>query len=250
MTPVGPRCPDHAFSGPAGTRTQRARMRMPRATGATYVTWAMVAANVLVYLLTVGQGGGINDPGGRVFTDGLLFGPLVADGDWWRLITAAFLHGNLVHLGLNMLALYWLGSMVELFLGPVRYLALYVVSGLAGSAGALLMTPTAPTVGASGAIFGIMGALLVIEYRQTGQLAGQALSLIAINLLFTVSIPGISIGGHLGGLAGGLLATVALTRLAGGHTGYGRVGLVGVGGAALVGVASVAVAYWKVRGYA
>jgi membrane associated rhomboid family serine protease len=250
MTPVGPRCPDHAFAGAAGTRTQRARMRMPRAGSAAYVTWGLVAANVLVYLVTVAQGAGINNPGGDLYTDGLLIGPPVADGEWWRLITAAFLHANLVHLGLNMLALYWLGSAVELYLGPVRYLALYLVSGLAGSAGALLMDPAVPTVGASGAIFGIMGALLVIEYTQTGQLAGQALTLIGINLLFTFSIPGISVGGHLGGLAGGILGTVALARFGRGHAAYGRVGLVGIGGLLLVAAASVGIAYWKVRGYA
>jgi membrane associated rhomboid family serine protease len=225
-------------------------MRVPRTAGAAYVTWGLVAANVLVYLITVAQGRGISSPGGDLFVDGLLIGPAVADGDWWRLLTAAFLHANVIHIALNMLALYWLGSAVELYLGPVRYLVLYLVSGLAGSAGALLMDPTAPTVGASGAIFGIMGALLVIEYLQTGQLAGQALTLIAINLLFTFSIPGISIGGHLGGLAGGILAMLALARFGRGHAAYGRVGLVGIGGVALVAVASVALAYWKVRGYA
>ena len=250
MTPVGPRCPDHAFAGSAGSAQQRVRMRMPRVTTAPYVTWSIVAANVLVYLITVGQGGGINNPGGEVFVKGLLYGPAVANGDWWRLISAAFLHGNLVHIGLNMLALYWLGSPVETYLGHLRYLAVYVVSGLAGSAGALLVTPTEPTVGASGAIFGIMGALLVIEYLQTRQLAGQALMLIAPNLLFTFSIPGISIGGHLGGLAGGILSTLALARFGRGHLEYGRVGVAGIAGVAAVGVASIAVAYWKVRGYA
>jgi membrane associated rhomboid family serine protease len=214
------------------------------------VTWAIVAANVIVYLVTVAQGAGINAPGGDVFFRGLLFGPAVADGEWWRLITSAFLHGNLLHLGLNMLAVYWLGGAVESYLGHARYLAVYLVSGLAGSAGALLVTPAEPTVGASGAIFGILGALLVIEYSETGQLAGQALMLIAVNLLFTFSIPGISIGGHLGGLAGGIAATFALARFGRGHLAYGRAGLVGMAGVAMVGIISVALAYWKVRGYA
>jgi membrane associated rhomboid family serine protease len=250
MTPVGPRCPDHAFAGEAGTAATRVRMRMPRTAGAPYVTWAIVAANVIVYLVTVAQGAGINAPGGDVFFRGLLFGPAVADGEWWRLITSAFLHGNLLHLGLNMLAVYWLGGAVESYLGHARYLAVYLVSGLAGSAGALLVTPAEPTVGASGAIFGILGALLVIEYSETGQLAGQALMLIAVNLLFTFSIPGISIGGHLGGLAGGIAATFALARFGRGHLAYGRAGLVGMAGVAMVGIISVALAYWKVRGYA
>jgi membrane associated rhomboid family serine protease len=250
MTSVGPRCPDHAYAGAAGTTSQRVRMAMPRTQGVPVVTWALIATNVLVYLVTVSQGAGINAPGGSLFTHGILFGPLVAQGDWWRLVTAAFLHASLIHLGLNMLALYWLGSVVEMFLGPVRYLALYIVSGLAGSAGALIVDPTQPTVGASGAIFGILGALLIIEYQQTGQLAGQAMSLIAINLIFSFAIPNISYGGHIGGLLGGIAAALALSRFGRGHLAYGRPGVVGVVGLLAVGVASVLISYWKVRGYA
>ena len=250
MTPVGPRCPDHAYVRAAGSVGQRVRMSMPRTQGAPLVTYALIATNVLVYLVTVAQGAGINAPGGKVFTDGILFGPLVAQGDWWRLFTAAFLHASLIHLGLNMLALYWLGSVVEMFLGPVRYLALYVVAGLAGSAGALIVDPTQPTVGASGAIFGILGALLIIEYQQTGHLAGQAMSLIVINLIFSFAIPNISYGGHIGGLIGGIAAALALSRFGRGHLAYGRPGVVGVVGLLAVGAASVLISYWKVRGYA
>src|SRR5256885_15846810 len=104
-------------------------MSMPRTQSAPVVTWALIATNVLVYLLTVAQGAGINAPGGEVFTKGLLFGPLVAQGDWWRLFTAAFLHASLIHLGLNMLALYWLGSPVEVFLGAIGYPPPLVVAG-------------------------------------------------------------------------------------------------------------------------
>jgi membrane associated rhomboid family serine protease len=250
MTPVGPRCPDHAYARAAGSASQRVRMAMPRTRGAPVVTWALIATNVVIYLITVAQGGGINAPGGEVFTKGILFGPLVAQGDWWRLLTAAFLHASLIHLGLNMLALYWLGSAVEMFLGRARYLALYIVSGLAGSAGALIVDPTQPTVGASGAIFGILGALLIIEYQQTGQLAGQAMSLIAINLIFSFAIPNISYGGHIGGLLGGIAAALALSRFGRGHLAYGRPGVVGVVGLLVVGAASVLISYWKVRGYA
>jgi membrane associated rhomboid family serine protease len=250
MTPVGPRCPDHAFARPATAPRQRVRRVLPQARGVPVVTWGLIAANVLVYLITVAQGGGINDPGGNVFTKGLLFGPAVADGDWWRLITSAFLHANLIHIALNMLAVYWLGAAVELSLGPVRYLALYLVSGLSGAAGALLANPVEPTVGASGAIFGILGALLVIEYQQTGRLAGPALTLIAINLLFTFSVANISYGGHLGGLAGGILVAAAFARFGRGHIAYGRPGVVGVAGLVAVAALSIAISYWKVRGYA
>jgi len=255
MTPVGPRCPDHATTGrptrraPLQARAQRRATFALRA-GEPIVTWALIGVNVLVYLITVAQGAGINSPGGRLFEQWALFGPAVANGDWWRLLTAAFLHANLLHIGLNMLALVWLGAPVERYIGHLRYLALYVVSGLAGSAGALLANPTSVTVGASGAIFGILGALLIIEYQATGNLAGQAFTLIVINLVFSFSFAGISYGGHIGGLVGGILAMLAMSRLGRGHVAYGKPGLLGVAALLAIGVASVAVAYLKVRGYA
>jgi len=208
------------------------------------VTWALVAVNVAVYLITVAQGAGINSPGGKLFDKWALYGPFVKNGDWWRLITAAFLHASILHIGLNMLALVWLGGPVERYIGRVRYLALYLVSGLAGSAGALVATPNALTVGASGAIFGILGALLIIEYQATGSLAGQAMSLIVINLVFSFTVAGISIGGHIGGLIGGILSMLAMSRFGRGHVAYGRPGLVGAAGLVAVGVVSVGVAYW------
>ncbi len=254
MTPVGPRCPDHATQGrprlraPVRQRVQRRALSL-RA-NQPYVTWTLVALNVVVYLITVAQGVGINSPGGKLFSQWDLYGYAVANGGWWRLITAAFLHANILHIALNMLALVWLGGPVERYIGPVRYLALYLVSGLAGSAGALILNPNTPTVGASGAIFGILGALLIIEYFATGSLAGQAASLILINLIFSFSFANISIGGHVGGLIGGILAMLAMSRFGRGHVAYGRPGVVGVAGLIVVGVASVVVAYWKVRGYA
>jgi membrane associated rhomboid family serine protease len=254
MTPVGPRCPDHATQGKARLRApvqQRARRRAGfLKTTQPIVTVALIGVNVLVYLITVAQGAGINSPGGSLFEKWALFGPAVANGDWWRLLTAAFLHGSVIHIGLNMFVLYLVGGAVESYMGPGRYLALYLVSGLAGSAGALVVNPTEVTVGASGAIYGIFGALLIIEYSQTGSLAGQAMTLIAINLALSFTIPGISWGGHVGGLVGGILATLAIARFGRGHIAYGRPGIVGIVGLLAVGVASVAVAYWKVRGYA
>jgi membrane associated rhomboid family serine protease len=222
---------------------------MAVARGEPLVTWSLIGINVAIYLVTVAQGAGINNPGGSLFAKWVLFGPAVANGDWWRLLTAAFLHANIVHIGLNMLALGWLGAPVERYIGSVRYLALYIVSGLAGSAGALITTPLGVTVGASGAIFGILGALLIIEYQQTGSIAGQAFMLIVINLAFSFTVAGISIGGHIGGLIGGILAMLAMSRFGRGHAAYGRPGLIGWAGLIAVGIVSVAVAYWKVRGY-
>ena len=143
-----------------------------------------------------------------------------------------------------------IGAPVENYLGRARFLALYFVSGLAGSAGALVVTPLAVTVGASGAIFGILGALLIIEWQTTGRLAGNAMTWIVINLVLSFAIPGISIGGHVGGLIGGILATLAFANWGRGHAAYGKVGVTGFAGLVIVAAASVAIAYFKVRGYA
>ena len=164
------------------------------------VTRALVALNVIIYLITVAQGGGINDPGGPLFNKWLLYGPFVAHGDWWRLLTACFLHVGIWHIAVNMYALWWLGSVVEGAIGSLRFSLLYIGSGLAGSAGALLWNPNAPTVGASGAIFGMLGAGLLLEWRATGRLMGGFAVMILINLAFTFGFSSfISVGGHVGG---------------------------------------------------
>lgn len=255
--PVGIRCPDHA-SVRASTTTRLKPKPVRRAPGTALgtnrapVTYTLIAINVAVYLLTVAQGGGsFSSPGGSLFNKTVLYGPFVAHGDWWRLVTAMFLHASLLHIGFNMYALWVIGRIVEQYLGTVRYIGLYFVSGLAGSAGALLQAPHTPILGASGAIFGILGAMLVIEWQVTGSLAGQAAALIAINLVISFVIPGISWGGHVGGLIGGIL--VMLTYAHWGDRGraqYGQLGLGGVLGLIVVGAGSVALAYWRVRGYA
>jgi membrane associated rhomboid family serine protease len=163
---------------------------------------------------------------------------------------AAFLHYGPIHLGMNMLALWWIGRPLEDYLGPVRYLLIYLVSGLAGSAGALIVNPTVPSAGASGAIFGILGAAIVLERQQTYVLGGSAITLLVVNLAFTFAVPGISIGGHLGGLAGGALCILALSRFGKGNAAYSRVDAASIASLLAIGVVSVAVAYWKVKGYA
>ena len=248
FAPVGIRCPDHASVGAprssAGRTVRQARARVGSA--GSPATVVLVVVNVLVYLVTVAQGGGVGQPGGRVFLDGALVGFKVADGEWYRLVTAMFLHASLIHLLFNMLALWWLGSVVEQALGTWRFLLVYFASGIAGSAGALLMSSEfAVTVGASGAIYGILGALLILEWLQTGTLAGPALTLIVVNLALTFAIPNISIGGHIGGLAGGVASTYILAQ-----TRFSRSAVLGPALVALVGVASVVLAYWRVSGYA
>src|SRR5438552_5465580 len=156
--PVGQRCPEHSGK-PRGVARMSSGIRGLSTTGgAGVVTRTLIGINVGVFLLELATGGNINGVGSKIFEHGALYGPLVANGDWWRLITAAFLHYGPIHLGMNMLALWWLGAPVEMVLGRARFLALYLVSGLAGSAGALIASPHAVTVGASGALFGLLAS--------------------------------------------------------------------------------------------
>ena len=139
--PVGLRCPDHATSGgkrtvqPLGGRhVVRAPSTHLRGTEAL-VTKTLIAVNVAIYLITVVQGAGLNAPGGPLWDKMILGGPFVAPGDWWRLITAAFLHAGVLHIAFNMLALWWFGAAVEEYLGRARFIGLYLVGGLAGRPG-------------------------------------------------------------------------------------------------------------------
>jgi membrane associated rhomboid family serine protease len=249
FSPVGIRCPDHSGQARGAARVvhnvQRGTSRNPG-----IVTMTLIGINVGIYFLQLAGGASITGNGGWIFEHGALYGPLVANGDWYRLLSAAFLHYGPIHLGLNMLALWWIGRPLENYLGPVRYLLLYLVSGLAGSAGALIANPTAVTVGASGAIFGILGAAIVLERQGTYVLGGAALPLLIVNLAFTFAVPGISIGGHLGGAVGGALCILALSRFGKGSAAYSRIDVLSIASLVAVGALSVAVAYWKVRGYA
>jgi membrane associated rhomboid family serine protease len=131
-------------------------------------------------------------------------------------VTAGFLHSGLLHIGFNMYILYWLGTMLEPSLGHARFLALYLASLLAGSFGALLVSPNAVTVGASGAVFGLMGAAFVMQRaRGMDPMQSGIGPVILFNLVLSFVIPNISIGGHIGGLVGGAAAAFAMERLAG-----------------------------------
>ncbi len=255
FAPVGIRCPDHA-----GTRRSPATRLKPRpvrrapgialASGSAPITRALIAINVAIYLLGAAQGGGFNNPGGSVYAKLWLDAPQLHHGGWWRLITTMFLHAGVLHIAFNMFALWVIGTPVEQYLGRARFIGLYFVSGLAGSAGALLQTPGV-TVGASGAIFGILGAMLIIEWQVTGRLAGNAMMWIVINLAISFSVAGISWGGHVGGLIGGILITLAYAHWSDrGRAQYGQLGLGGVLGLIVVAAGSIALAYLKVRGYA
>jgi len=249
FAPVGIRCPEHAGKAQGPSRVTQGVRRVSYEGQGALVTKILIGINVLVFLINLAQGSSLTQVSGSLFVKGALYVPGGLDqGEWYRLITAAFLHASMIHLLFNMLVLWFIGAPVEQAIGRGRFLAIYIVSGLAGSAGAIIFSPNVVTVGASGAIFGILGAALVLEGQKNYVLGGQALGLIAVNLIFTFAIPNISIGGHIGGLIGGALSMLAFSRLGRTHAIYGRPGLLGVAGVVAVGVASVLVAYFRVQG--
>jgi membrane associated rhomboid family serine protease len=202
MTPtsVGMRCPDCARQR-TPTKTLRSMHVEPIA------TYVLLAINVLIFFAVQSSE--------RAYVDLVLYGPLVGEGEWWRLLTSGFLHERIFHLALNLLALYWLGRMIEPALGHARFVAIYLVSLLTGSLGVLLLSPESPTLGASGAVYGLLGAAIVMARNRNIDLVQSGLlPILGLNLAITLFIPGISIGGHLGGLVGGLLATYAVEELA------------------------------------
>ena len=221
--PVGIRCPDHATSGGKAAPRRAARSASRRLSlYGPFVTFTLIGINVGVYLVQLLMGSGLSANRGWIYEHGVLVSSAVdssgqvvgvAEGEWWRLLTATFLHYGLIHLGMNMLVLYFIGPALEEYFGHWRYLLVYVVSGLAGSAGALVWSPNALTVGASGAIWGIMGAALVLEARRIWVFGGQAMGLVVVNLAITFLIPGVSIGGHIGGAIGGGLCALAFSSL-------------------------------------
>jgi membrane associated rhomboid family serine protease len=246
---VGIKCPECA-GRPTGARAATTRVGRVAGTGTgALVTKTLIAINVAVYLVSIAQGGGGLRPGQDFLEDWGLYAPLIADGQWYRLLTSAFLHASLIHIGFNMLMLWWFGQALEVALGRGRFLGIYLVSALAGAAGALLLSPLSLTVGASGAVFGILGAGLVLERRQIHVFGGSALFVVLLNVVFTFAIPNISIGGHLGGLVGGVLAILAMSA-GGRHPVYGRLDPLSF--VILVGIAAgaVLIAYLRVRGYA
>lgn len=185
-------------------------------------TVLLAVLNVAAFVVGVAAGGGgrlydrFASGGGRVMVDHGLLGIGrsgrefigVAEGEWSRLVTGGFLHLGLLHLLVNVVLLWMLGRQLEQLHGTARFTGLYLASLLAGSFGVMLRDPLVLTVGASGAVYGLMGAAAVYQLRHRGRAAlwGSGLGgLLLINVVFTFGRPGISIGGHLGGLAGGAL---------------------------------------------
>jgi membrane associated rhomboid family serine protease len=214
--PICPDCMHQASVGfhcPECTKTSGQRVVSARQLrgGGTLVTHVLIAANVAVFVAGLGSG---LETRPAVIIDGGLAGPLVAAGEWWRIFSSGFLHANIIHIAFNCLVLYQLGQLIEPALGRVRFSAAYLCSLVAGSFGVLVLEPNAFTVGASGAVFGMMGvAVALMRERGINPFQTSLGGTIMLNLLLTFSIRGISIGGHVGGLLGGLAAGWLLTEL-------------------------------------
>jgi membrane associated rhomboid family serine protease len=250
FAPVGIKCPECAGL-PSGTQKAAVKARSYANLGTDFiVTKALLAANVLVFLAQIVQSGSITNPYGELFQRGALYGPFVANGDWYRLVSCAFLHGGVLHIFFNMLMLWWFGRPLELLLGRGRFLAVYFVSILAGSAGALLVSPEVPTIGASGAVFGILGAGLVLERSRIDVFGGSALLIVILNLALSFTLNNVSIGGHVGGLVGGALCVFAFSSFGRGHAVHGRFNVLTALSLVSIAAGSVLIAYFKVRGYA
>jgi membrane associated rhomboid family serine protease len=224
-TPVGMRCPDCS--------KQKTQVKTLRSTSTDpIVTYVLIAINVLAYF------GASSTASSRA--DFSLFGPLIdQEHEYWRLITSGFMHSGLIHLLFNMYILYWLGNLLEPGLGRARFLGLYFASLLAGAAGAMALSPVDATVGASGAVFGLMAAAFVMQRaRGIDPMQSGIGPVIGLNLAITFIIPNISIGGHVGGLIGGAIAAWLIDRADERRRGVG----LAIAACVIVGVISAAVA--------
>jgi membrane associated rhomboid family serine protease len=254
--PVGLRCPEHSGKPQGVQKVTRGVERAVVGVGGrrvNAVTMALIGINVAVALAEFASGSHSSFTNNAIFRDGALFAsgrwtqfsPVVgvAHGDWWRLVTSMFLHVNIIHIGMNMYSLYFAGSILEQVIGRWRFLLLYLAAGVAGSAGALIYSPTVPTVGASGAIFGILGALFVLERERHISTGGQVAGLIVLNLVITFVFSSyISVGGHVGGLIAGVVLMWLLLR-------FRRSAALSIASTTAVVVVAIAIAYSKVRGY-
>ncbi len=207
---VGHQCVDCIAEANRGVR-QPVTVSGGRAGQRLVVVPVLIALNLAVFVLTVVQAGSVlENANSPLFTEWSLVPSYVAGGEWWRLVTAGFLHIGPIHLLFNVLALWIIGRDLEAAMGRVAFLAIYSAGLLGGATAVVLFSaPNVQVAGASGAVFGLMGGLLVLVRRMRIP-AGPVIGLIVINVALTFALPGLSQAGHLGGLVAGALATAAL----------------------------------------
>jgi membrane associated rhomboid family serine protease len=221
--PICPDCRRQASVGfhcPECTKQGAQKIVRPNQLLRPIVTQVLVGINLVIFALGIGAGletrdrviyeGGLVGLGYNPYTQELIG---VATGQWYRIVTGGFLHANLIHVGFNMFILYRLGQVLEPALGRGRFLLVYFVSLVGGAFGVMIIDPNHFTVGASGAVFGIMGAAVAVFRSRGINVMDSGLgTTIVLNLALTFAIPGISIGGHVGGLIAGYVAGELLTN--------------------------------------
>jgi rhomboid protease GluP len=186
------------------------------------LTFAIILANMLVYGISILYSGEISDINLRALVDlGALYGPLVVfKGEWWRLFTAMFLHGGMTHIFMNMFSLYLIGRGMEIYFSKSAYVAIYLFSGLFGGVASLYMHPQSVGIGASGAIFGVFGALagfFLAHRKMLASAQAQAIFkdfaiIIGLNLVLGLSVASIDMSAHVAGLIVGLAGGFAIAK--------------------------------------
>jgi membrane associated rhomboid family serine protease len=236
---VGAQCVDCVCAA-APTTVERVRSRWTR--DRTFATKAIIGVTVAAFVLIAAADGGLGVTGDA--TRKLwLYGPDVHNGEWYRLFTVALVHANLLHIFFNMLVLWQVGMLLEPGAGKLRFTTLYVVSVLAGSAGALIASPHQPTVGASGGVVGLAAACALVMHRQGVRFWDTGFGPLLVIVVFVepLIVHNISEGGHVGGIVGGVLATEAMIRARKINKPWlGYVGALVVGAAAFVTALAVA----------
>ncbi|MDN5858368.1 MAG: rhomboid family intramembrane serine protease [Pseudonocardia sp.] len=226
---VGYQCVDCVSAGSRSARRGTTVAGAPSGPRARpLVTIVLVALNLLVFVGMIVQSRSVaRVVDSDIFYAGALVPGLVADGQWWRLVTSGFLHLGLLHIALNMVALWILGQQLEPVLGRWRYLATYLISLVGGSAAIMLFYPAGGVVaGASGAVFGLLGAFLVVLIRMRLP-ASVILPTILINVAISVFVPGIAILAHVGGALAGAVATAMIVYAPHRHRAALQSGLLG-----------------------
>jgi membrane associated rhomboid family serine protease len=210
---VGQHCVDCVAEGQRGMR-RPVTVSGARVGTRPVVLPILVAINLIVFVVTVVQAQSLtNLNGSSLFVNWFLLPVAVRDGSWWQLVTSGFLHVNPIHILTNMVALWIIGRDMERVLGSLRFSIVYLVGLLGGSVAVFVFGQfDQPEAGASGAVFALMGGLLVLVYKLKLN-PGQVIGLIAVNLVISVVIPGISLLGHVGGLVTGAAVTFALVNV-------------------------------------
>jgi rhomboid protease GluP len=183
------------------------------------ITISLISINIIIYIISAIMSDNFWDISSSVLLIlGGKYGPLINDGEWWRILTCNFLHGGLIHIGMNMYSLYAIGPQIEEIFGKIKYVIIYTVAGISSSLLSYYLAPNTLSIGASGAIFGLLGALLSFAIKEKDRINKGAITnivvIVAINLYIGTTIPNIDNYAHLGGFLGGIISSILCLLMA------------------------------------